>query len=191
GGEGQSLLIVGAAGGVGSIAIQLARALTGLTIIATASRPETRDWVTSLGAHHVVDHRGDLASAVTAVALGGVDYVFSTNATEQHWPALVEVAAPQARLGIIDDPSSLDPTLLKMKSLSLSWEFMFTRSMHATPDMAEQGRLLTRLAGLVDDGRVRSTLADVPGTLSVDTLRDAHARLERGTARGKIVLTVN
>ncbi|MEM1385301.1 MAG: zinc-binding alcohol dehydrogenase family protein [Pseudomonadota bacterium] len=190
GGGGETLLMVGAAGGVGSIAIQLARALTEREVIATASRPETQDWVRSLGAQHVVSHAAPFAEAVRAIVPGGVDAVFSANASDQHLAQIVESLRPQGRFGLIDDPESFDIMALKRKSISLHWEFMFTRSMFATPDLAKQGGLLARLADLVDSGRVKTTVGQHLGTLSLETLREAHALLESGRAKGKLVLEV-
>jgi len=185
-----TLLVVGAAGGVGSIAVQLARALTGLTVIGTASRPETRDWVLSLGAHHVIDHSGDLVAQAKAIAPAGIDYVLSLTATTQHFDALVEAMAPQARLGLIDDPDQpLDITKLKRKSISLHWEFMYTRSLFGTPDIAEQHLILDEVTALVDAGRLRSTLTQVIGPIDSAHLRRAHEILESGRALGKLVLS--
>jgi zinc-binding alcohol dehydrogenase family protein len=183
-----ALLIIGGAGGVGSIAIQLARQLTGVTVIATASRPETREWCLSLGAHEVVDHSADLAAELKRVDIGAVEYVFSTNATDRHWKAIVEAVAPQGAVGLIDDPEPVDVRALKQKSASLHWELMFTRSLFATPDMIEQHRLLEAVAHLVDQGRIRTTLAEHFGRIDANNLRRAHALIESGRARGKIVL---
>lgn len=183
-----ALLVVGGAGGVGSIAIQLARQLTDLTVIATASRPETQEWVRSLGAHHMVDHRKPLADEVAALGIGAPAFVFSTTNTADHLAQLVEIIAPQGRLALIDDPATLDITPFKRKSVSLHWEFMFTRSMFATADLAAQGALLDEAAGLVDAGTIRTTLADSFGPISAANLRRAHALIESGRARGKIVL---
>ncbi|MET0616422.1 MAG: zinc-binding alcohol dehydrogenase family protein [Luteibacter sp.] len=184
-----SLLVVGAAGGVGSIAVQLARRLTGLTVIGTASRPETRAWVESMGAHHVVDHAQPLDEAVRKVAPEGVDYVLSLTRTEQHFAALVDVLKPQGKLGLIDDPAELiDIRLMKRKSLSLHWEFMYTRSMFRTDDMAEQGHLLDEVANLVDAGVLRTTLRENLGTIEAANMRKAHALLESGRTIGKVVL---
>ena len=186
-----TVLIVGAGGGVGSIATQLARAMTGLVVIGTASRPKSRDWVRAMGAHHVVDHTGDLVAQVKALAPGGVDGVLSLTATAQHFPALVELCAPQARIGVIDDPDGpLDIALMKRKSLSLHWEFMFTRSLYDTPDIERQHRVLTSIATLVEAGRLRSTLTRILGPLDAATLRQAHEMLESGRTVGKLVLTV-
>lgn len=187
-GAGRSILIVGAGGGVGSIAIQLARRLTGLTVIATASRPETTEWVESLGAHHVVNHAEPFAEAVKRIVPDGVDYAFGINRSGEHLPQIAEAMRPQGRFGLIDDPEGLDVSVLKTKSISLHWELMFTRPIFRTPDMGEQGRLLGRVASMVDAGEIRTTLDANLGRLSVETLRDAHARLESGRAKGKMVL---
>jgi len=183
-----AILIVGGAGGVGSIAIQLARQLTDLVVIATASRPETRDWVSTLGAHHVIDHSTPLAAQVAALGIGAPSFVFSTTGTGQHLPAIAELIAPQGRFALIDDPGPLDIGLLKRKSVSTHWEYMFTRSAFETPDMAEQGALLDEVSRLVDAGTLRTTLAHRFGVINAANLKRAHALLEGGTARGKIVL---
>jgi zinc-binding alcohol dehydrogenase family protein len=187
-GAGSSILIVGGAGGVGSILIQLARRLTGLTVIATASRPETRAWCLDLGAHHVVDHGGDLAAAVNGLGAPPVGFIAGLTHTDRHFPALVDILAPQGRLALIDDPEPIDVRLLKQKSASLHWELMFTRSMFGTPDMAAQGKLLDEVAGLVDAGILRTTVAEEFGTIGAANLIRAHALLESGRSRGKIVL---
>jgi zinc-binding alcohol dehydrogenase family protein len=189
---GASLLVVGGAGGVGSAMIQLARALTGMTVIASASRPETRDWCLSLGAHHVVDHRGDMPAQVAALGAPPCTHVAILSGTAANLPAVAEVVAPQGAIGLIDDPP-LDASaqgLLKRKSVSLHWEFMFTRPMARTPDMAAQGAILSRVAALVDQGRLRSTLTRDMGPMTPDTLRAAHALVETGQTIGKVVLTV-
>jgi len=185
---GNTILVIGGAGGVGSITIQLLRALTDLTVIATASRPETQDWVRECGAHHVIDHRQPLAPQVGALGLGAPGFVFSTTQTDQHFADIVELIAPQGRFGLIDDPKELDAMPLKLKAVSLHWEMMFTRSLFGTPDMAAQGKLLNEVATLVDAGRIRSTATDVAGKIDAATLRAVHARIESGSARGKIVL---
>lgn len=182
------ILVIGGAGGVGSITIQLLRALTNLTVIASASRPETQEWVRQLGAHHVVDHRRPMAPQVEALGLGAPGFVFSTTQTGQHLADIVELIAPQGRFGLIDDPVEFDAMMLKGKAISLHWELMFTRSLFTTPDMAEQGKLLNEVAALVDAGRIRSTATEVAGTIDAATLIRAHAQIETGTARGKIVL---
>lgn len=187
-GAARAILIVGGAGGVGSIAIQLARRLTDLTVIATASRPETRAWATSLGAHHVVDHGKTLSEEIAALGLGAPGLVFLTTHTIQHLPGVVKLIAPQGRIGAIDDPSTLDVVPLKGKSLSLHWEMMFTRSMLQTADMQAQGDLLNEVARLVDAGEIRTTLTDTYGTINAANLKRAHALIESGRAKGKIVL---
>ncbi|AWN52594.1 zinc-binding alcohol dehydrogenase family protein [Methylobacterium sp. 17Sr1-1] len=187
-GAAKAVLIVGGAGGVGSIATQLARQLTDLTVITTASRPETQAWSRELGAHHVVDHGAALAQQVADLGLGAPGLVFSTTHTDTHLPALVELMAPQGRLALIDDPATLDVSLLKRKSLSLHWEFMFTRPMFGTVDIAAQGELLDEVARLVEAGKLRTTLADHFGPINAANLRRAHALLESGRAKGKIVL---
>ena len=185
---GDTILVIGGAGGVGSITIQLLRALTDLTVIATASRPETQDWVRECGAHHVVDHRRPLAPQVEALGLGAPGFVFSTTQTDQHFADIVELIAPQGRFGLIDDPEVADAMPFKLKAVSVHWEMMFTRSLFGTPDMAEQGKLLNEVAALVDAGRIRSTATKVAGTIDAATLRAVHAQIESGSARGKIVL---
>jgi zinc-binding alcohol dehydrogenase family protein len=186
---GQSLLIVGAAGGVGSILTQLARRLTGLTVIGTASRPQTQAWVRELGAHHVIDHSKPLSEELTRIGLGQVTHVASLTQTDQHYEQLIEALQPQGRLALIDDPlQPLDVMQLKRKSLSLHWELMFTRSLYQTADMIEQHRLLQRVAELVDGGVLKTTLGEHFGRIDAANLRRAHALLESGKARGKIVL---
>jgi zinc-binding alcohol dehydrogenase family protein len=189
GGDGDALLVTGAGGGVGSILVQLARQLTGLTVIGTASRPETRDWVRTLGAHHVIDHTRPLQPQLEAIGHPQVRHVASLTHTEQHYDALVQALAPQGRLGLIDDPTTpLDPMKLKLKSASLHWEMMFARSLHGTPDMIEQHRLLNAVADLVDAGRLRTTVAEHFGRIDAGNLKRAHALIESGRARGKVVL---
>jgi zinc-binding alcohol dehydrogenase family protein len=184
-----SLLIVGGAGGVGSIAIQLARQLTRLSVIATASRPETVQWCQRMGAHHVVDHRQALAKQVKTIAPGGINYVLALTKTEGHFDELVEAMAPQSAMALIENPARpLDIVKLKPKSISLHWEFMFTRSRYETPDMGEQGRLLNQVATLVDAGRLVSTMQANLGAINAANLRAAHALVESGRAIGKVVL---
>ena len=184
-----SLLIIGGAGGVGSIMIQLARKLTGLTVIATASRPESRDWVLKLGAHHAVDHSKPLADEVRSLGIQHVEFVASLTNSEQHLAQVAELIAPQGRYGIIDDPKTVDVMLFKRKSVSLHWEFMFTRAVFETPDMIEQHRLLTKVADMVDAGSIRTTLSEDFGPINATNLRRAHALIESGRSTGKIVLS--
>lgn len=189
GGDGDAILVTGAAGGVGSILVQLARELTGLTVIGTASRPETQAWVSSLGAHHVIDHAQPLQPQLDAIGLPQVRYVASLTHTDAHYDALVQALAPQGRLGLIDDPATpLDVMKLKGKSLSLHWEMMFARPMHQTPDMIEQHRLLNAVANLVDAGRLRTTVGEHLGRIDAANLKRAHALIESNRAKGKIVL---
>ena len=186
--NGQSLLIIGAAGGVGSILTQLARQLTGLTVIGTASRPETADWVKQLGAHHVIDHSQPLLAQLQQLGILQVDHVASLTHTDQHYDQLIEALAPQGQLALIDDPAQLDVVKLKRKSLSLHWEFMYTRSLFETPDMQAQHALLEQVAQLIDAGTLHTTLGEHFGHINASNLRRAHALLESGKARGKIVL---
>lgn len=187
-GTGQSILIVGAGGGVGSILVQLARQMTQLTVIGTASRPETVDWVRNLGAHHVIDHSRPLSEELRRIGVPHVHYVASLTQTDTHLAEIVESLIPQGRLALIDDPAPFDVKLLKRKSISLHWELMFTRAIYETPDMIAQHRILEELATLLDRGTLRSTLAEHYGTINADNLRRAHALIESGAARGKIVL---
>ena len=188
GGEGKSLLIVGGAGGVGSIAIQLARTLTKLTVIATASRPETQSWCRELGAHHVIDHSKPMGEQLKAGGHRFVDYIFGVTQSDQHFDTIVDVIAPQGKFGLIDDPKPLDTSRFKGKSASVHWEAMFTRSTFQTPDMDEQHRLLNEVARMVDAGTIRTTVQDNLGAINAANLRRAHAMIESGRTRGKIVL---
>ncbi|AZD20055.1 zinc-binding alcohol dehydrogenase family protein [Pseudomonas chlororaphis] len=184
----QSLLIVGAAGGVGSILTQLASQLTALKVIGTASRAETQDWVRELGADLVIDHSQPLSQELKKAGQASVTHVASLTQTDAHLDELVEALAPQGRLALIDDPKTLDVTKLKRKSLSLHWEFMYTRSLFETADMQEQHKLLNRVAELIDAGTLKTTLGEHFGTINAANLRRAHALLESGKAKGKIVL---
>ncbi len=183
-----SLLIIGGAGGVGSILTQLAARLTGLTIVSTASNPHSREWCLSLGAHHVVDHTQPFAPQLAAIGIPQVEYIASLTATDIHYPGVVEVLAPQGKFGIIDDPKTMDAKPLKRKSASLHWEFMFARSLWGTPDILAQHNLLNEVSGLVDAGVIRTTLADTLGTINAANLKKAHALIESGRSRGKLVL---
>jgi len=185
---GTTILVIGGAGGVGSITIQLLRALTNLTVIATASRPETQAWVRECGAHHVIDHGEPLAPQVAALGLGAPGFVFSTTQTDKHLADIVELLAPQGRFGLIDDPQALSIGPFKQKSISIHWEFMFTRAVFNTADIEQQSELLNQVAQLVDAGRIRSTVTAVAGTIDAATLRRVHAQIETGTSRGKTVL---
>lgn len=183
-----SLLIVGGAGGVGSILIQLARRLTGLTVIATASRPETQQWCKELGAHHVIDHAQPMPEQLRHLGIPEVDLIASLTATDQHYPVLVNLVAPQGKIGVIDGPKTLDANPLKLKCASLHWEYMFARSLYETPDMIEQHNLLNRVSELVDSGVIRTTFDHELGTINAANLRKAHELLESGRMQGKVVL---
>ena len=188
GGEGESLLIIGAGGGVGSILVQLARQLTKLTVIGTASRPETREWVQSLGAHHVIDHSQPLVEQLEQIGVGQVSHVASLTHTDTYFTQLIEALEPQGQLALIDDPKALDVVPMKRKALSLHWELMFTRSLYETPDMIAQHELLNRVADLIDQGVLKTTLGEHFGPINAANLRRAHAVIESGKAKGKIVL---
>ncbi|MWB98521.1 zinc-binding alcohol dehydrogenase family protein [Agromyces sp. MMS17-SY077] len=186
-----TLLIVGAAGGVGSIMIQLAKALApGVRVIGTASRTETAEWVTSLGADDVVDHHDDLAANVLAVAPEGVDWIFTAaSARPGAVAAYVEITKPFGQIVAIDDPHHLDVVSLKSKALSWHWEFMFARSLHNAADLIEQHRILSRVAELVDEGRIRSTATQRLSPIDPDQLLAAHRIVESGRAIGKVVVS--
>lgn len=185
---GDALLIIGGAGGVGSMLIQLARRLTGLTVIATASRPDSADWCRTLGAHHIIDHRQKLEDGLAAIGIPEVRYVAALTATAQHLPSIVTVLAPQGAMAVIDDPGTLDIMPFKRKSLSVHWELMFTRPLFTTPDMIRQHELLTEAADLVDAGVLRSTLTQELGPIDMATLRQAHKLVESGRSIGKVVM---
>jgi len=187
-GQGRTLLIIGASGGVGSILTQLASKLTGLTVIGTASRPETADWVRRLGAHHVVDHAQPMKAQLQALGFEYADIVISLTHTDQHYADIVDILAPQGRFALIDDPETLDAMPLKRKSISLHWELMFTRSMYETADMARQREILDRVAALVDSGVLQTTVGERIGKIDAANLRRAHAIVESNKARGKLVL---
>lgn len=189
-GAANAILIIGGAGGVGSIAIQLARQLTDLTVIATGSRPETQAWIRELGAHHVIDHSKPLAPQVEALGIGAPAFVFSTTQTDQHIADILELIAPQGRFSLIDDPKeAMDLRPFKRKALSIHWEMMFARPVWQTADMIEQHKLLSHVAQLVDAGRIQTTLGETYGTINAENLKRAHAMIESGRAKGKIVLS--
>lgn len=188
-GAGDAVLILGGAGGVPSIAIQLARALTALTVVATASRPESERWVRELGAHHVINHAKPLKAEVEALGLAEpLRYVFSTHTDAKIWADIAVFIAPQGRFGLIDDPEPLDLRLMKLKSVSVHWEAMFTRPMFGTADMIRQYEILTEVAALVDRGAVRPTATQSLGVINAANLRQAHAAIEAGSVIGKLVL---
>jgi NADPH2:quinone reductase len=181
-----TLLIMGAAGGVGSIMIQLAKQLTGLRVLATASRAESHDWVSGLGADAVVDHH-DLVDSVRAHGVEEVDYIFSPH-SQGNIDAYAEILCPFGEITGIDEPEGLDLLALKTKSIAWHWEFMFTRSMLETPDMIEQKHLLSRMAELVDEGRIRTTMTQSIEDFSAAGLRRAHELVESGHMTGKVVV---
>lgn len=182
------ILIIGAPGGVGSMMTQLARRLTGLVIVATASSPESRQWCLDLGAHYVIDHRKPFSAQLREIGIPQVELVASLNATEQHYKEIVEVLAPEGKLGVIDDPKTLDAVPLKSKCISVHWEFMFARSLFQTADMIAQHKILDEVAGLVDAGVIRTTLAQTLGTIDAATLKKGHEMVEQGRTKGKLVL---
>ena len=185
---GEVLLVVGGAGGVGSILIQLAKALTGATVIATASRERSQAWVKQLGADFVVDHTQPLQPQIEALGVGPLTHVASLNNTSAYFETYTELLMPFGKIALIDDPDSLDISKLKLKSLSLHWEFMFARSLHQAADMQAQGELLNKVSDLIDQGHIKTTLGKHLGAITAENLRAAHAELESGTAIGKIVL---
>lgn len=186
-GKDESLLIIGAAGGVGSILIQLAKKLTRLKVIATASRPKTTGWVKKMGADEVINHRESLVEQLEKLDIQP-SYVISLNATEQHFPAIIELIKPRGHIAIIDDPKNLDISAIKLKALSFSWEFMFARSLFQTEDMVKQHELLNRVSELIDEGSIISTMSNNWGKISVENLKKAHELQESGKLIGKQVL---
>ena len=186
--QSDNILVIGGAGGVGSIAIQLLKAKTNLKVIATASREETKAWVKSLGADYVIDHTEDLNTQIKALGLDAPRYIFSTNQTETYLPQISKLIAPQGKFGLIDDPKLLDIGEFKSKSVSVHWEFMFTRSMFNTTDIEQQSQLLHQVAELVDNHRIKTTLNQTLGKINAKNLKLAHELIETGRAKGKIVL---
>jgi zinc-binding alcohol dehydrogenase family protein len=186
--DGRALLIIGGAGGVGSILIQLARRLTALTVIATASRRETRDWCLKLGAHHVIDHAKPLAEQLKALGHANVALIASLTGTDQHYPAVPDIIAPQGKFALIDDPKTLDALPLKRKAVSLHWEAMFVRPLFGTPDMIAQHRLLNEVSAMVDEGLIVTTMAKELTPINAANLREAHGLVESGRSIGKVVL---
>ncbi|MEL6900295.1 MAG: zinc-binding alcohol dehydrogenase family protein [Cyanobacteria bacterium J06606_4] len=181
---GKSILIIGGAGGVGSIAIQIAKQVAQLRVIATASRPETTDWCRKMGADVVINHRQNLAHQIDEV-----DYILCLNSTDMHWQAMAEIIKPQGMIcSIVETPQPMDLGILKHKSAGFVWEFMFTRSMHHTDDMDQQRQLLNDISQLIDTHVLRTTCNDIVKPISAQTLRQVHSRIETGSSIGKIVL---
>jgi NADPH2:quinone reductase len=184
----RTLLITGGAGGVGSILIQLARRLTGLTVVATATRPESKKWCLDLGAHAVIDHGKPMKEQIEQLKVPPVGLVASLTYTDQHYKGIADLMAPQGKFGLIDDPPEFTMSAFKGKAISVHWESMFTRSSFQTPDMIAQHMLLNDVADLIDKGVLRTTLDQTFGTINAANLKRAHALLESGKSRGKIVL---
>ncbi|MDR5787213.1 MULTISPECIES: zinc-binding alcohol dehydrogenase family protein [unclassified Caballeronia] len=187
---GKSVLIIGGAGGVGSIGIQLAKRVAKLQVIATASRPESAKWAEDLGADHIVNHFDDIPEQMKAIGFPEVDYVLIFNDTDKHFPAAADVIKPQGGIAsIVENAQPVPVELLKAKSAAFHWEFMFTRAMFKTPDMIEQHKLLSEVARLIDAGTIRTTLGKNLGAINAANLREAHRLLEEGRTVGKLVLT--
>jgi zinc-binding alcohol dehydrogenase family protein len=187
--KGKSLLVIGAAGGVGSVLLQLARQKTQLKLIGTASRAETSEWVKTLGADLVVDHKKPMAAQLKTLGLPEVDYVISLTHTDHHFNDILELIKPQGKLALIDDPELIDIRPMKRKSLSLHWELMFTRSLYQTDDMIVQQQLLQQVADMVDAGQLKTTLNSDFGLINAENLRKAHQLIESQQAIGKLVLS--
>ncbi|MEO1529176.1 MAG: zinc-binding alcohol dehydrogenase family protein [Planctomycetota bacterium] len=186
--DGESILVIGGAGGVGSIGIQLAK-IAGLNVVATASRPESIQWVTELGADHVINHRKPLRPQVEDLGMKYVDYIAFFNDTDGHWDAATDLIRPQGHMvSIVENSKPLDQSTMKMKAATFSWEFMFARSMFQTDDMEQQHHLLNRVADWIDAGRLRVTTGEVMMPINASNLRESHRKLESGKAIGKIVL---
>ncbi|MET3938104.1 NADPH2:quinone reductase [Paenibacillus sp. PvP094] len=186
--EGKTILIIGAAGGVGSIATQLAKH-AGLTVIGTASRPESAEWAKNMGADHIINHYEAFLPQLKALGLEYVDYIFCLNSTEKHWVNMAEAIAPQGKIcSIVETDELLDLTLLKNKSVTFAWELMFTRPLFQTSDMIEQHNLLNEVSRMIDEGRLRTTVAQILSPINAANLRKAHAILEEGRMTGKIVI---
>ncbi len=184
----RALLVIGGAGGVGSVLIQLARRMTALTVIATASRPETRAWCLKLGAHHVIDHSKPMAEQLKAAGHTDVALIAGLTGTQQHYPAIADIIAPQGKFALIDDPKTLDVNPLKRKSASLHWEGMFVRSTFGTSDMIAQHRLLDEVSAMVDDGLIVGTMTKEFSPINAHNLKQAHGLVESGRTIGKVVV---
>jgi zinc-binding alcohol dehydrogenase family protein len=186
--SGKNILIIGGAGGVGSIAIQLAK-WAGLTVIATASRAETEEWVKNVGADHVINHHQSLKDQLNNLQIEEVDYIFCLNNTDQHWEGMSEVIKPQGMIcSIVENKEPLDLNLLKSKSVAFVWEFMFTRAMYQTEDMQKQQLLLNAISDLIDQGTLKTTLSQTLSPINAENIKKAHEAVETGKTIGKIVL---
>lgn len=188
GGEGESLLVVGGAGGVGSALIQLAKKLTKLHVIATASRSETQKWCLDMGADDVIDHNRSLKEQLSMIGKMP-KYAAAITRSDLHFEHLIDILPARGQIAMIDDPGSLDISKMKLKSLSFHWEFMFTRPMFQTEDMAKQHALLKRVSELVDAGEIKPTLSEILGPMSANSIRKGHQILEAGNTIGKLVLS--
>ncbi|MEK6397654.1 MAG: zinc-binding alcohol dehydrogenase family protein [Terriglobus sp.] len=184
-----SILIIGAAGGVGSMLMQIASHMTPLTVVATASRPETTDWCRKMGADYVIDHHRDIRTQMQELGLGEVEYIAMLSGTDTHYPGIAELLAPQGKIAMIDDPQKpVDARPLKQKSGTICWEFMFTRSYFETPDILRQHDSLTEVSKLMDLGTLKTTMTQNYGVINAQNLKMAHAWIESGRSVGKIVL---
>ncbi len=189
--KGKSVLVIGGAGGVGSIAIQLAKQVAGLHVIATASRPETSDWCQQMGADTIINHYQPFKAEFEQAGLAEADYILCFNSTEKHIQNMADVIKPQGKICMIVSTADNQPVninLFMSKSVTLAWELMFTRPMFQTIDMQQQYDLLTQTARMLDDGRLKTTLTENYGPLTLENLRKAHAKLESGSMIGKLVL---
>ena len=184
----KSILVIGAAGGVGSIMVQLLKQRTQLQIIGTASREETTVWLKELGVDTVINHRNKLSNEFEAHGISGADYIVSLNATEQHFDEIVKIIKPEGKFGFIDDPKTMNVMPFKMKAVSTHIEFMFTRSMFQTEDMIAQHHILNKVAEMIDQGTLKTTLGEHLDTINAENLKKAHTILESGKAKGKLVL---
>ncbi|GGE35466.1 NADPH:quinone reductase [Pullulanibacillus camelliae] len=186
--QSRTILIIGGAGGVGSVAIQLAK-LAGLQVIATASREKSKQWVKQLGADYIINHHEAFRPQLEAHHIKEVHYILCLNETEQHWENMADVILPQGRIcSIVEMDNPIDLTALKNKSVTFAWEFMFTRSMYKTTDMIKQHELLSNLSQLIDEGKVKTTLTETLRPLNAETLRKAHQMVETGSMIGKVVV---
>ncbi|WCN08188.1 zinc-binding alcohol dehydrogenase family protein [Marinomonas mediterranea] len=186
--ESPALLVIGAAGGVGSILLQLTKQLTGVPVIATASRPESQAWVKEMGADFVINHHEEFDVQLKSLGIDDVTHVICLTHTDQYIEKVASVIRPEGKFALIDDAQNLNIFPLKSKSVSIHWEMMFTRSVHQTKTMARQGKLLQRVSELVDQGKVSSTLTRTLSGLTVENLRETHQQIESGTTKGKLVI---
>ena len=197
-----TILIIGGAGGVGSIAIQLAKNLVndlssstsspGINVIATASRSESIEWCKKMGADYVIDHHKNLKSQIKEITgIDYADYIFCLNNTDGHFDSMKQLIAPQGKIcSIVETKTPVDMGgMLRQKSVTFVWEVMFTRSLFQTYDMIEQHHLLNTVADLIDSKKIKTTLTDLFTPISAEKLRNAHKKLESGNTIGKIVLS--